>query len=122
MMREKEVRLSENRIVTRSRPWSDNFVVYEAYEPFLWNGKNYRRHSHSTCASFDNLRYGSIRTARPPDAVLDLPEASDERVQAARKFRNEQEDRAYDAILEAFPELENKGRRDFGKIIVEEQE
>lgn len=116
----KKVNLSGNRIVTRSTIFETNAEVYEAYELTLWNAKALFKSSHSTMQDFDNICHGLIQTARLPDSLDDLHEASDQRVDEARMFRNDQEDKAYAAILEAFPELKHKGRRDFGKIVMEE--
>lgn len=90
-------------------------VVHQVYEPTGAPGRSYTHGSITTGP--DGTWLGRIGTGDLPADLDALPARSDERYDAVKAWQAAEYDRAYAAILAAYPEAA-EGRRDMGDIEV----
>lgn len=88
-----------NGIVVSTLRTFSGMTVYSAYEIDHSN--------HSTITYFDGVCYGRVGTIDLPAELDALPARSETRSTAVRAFHASEYDRAYNAILAAFPALAN---------------
>jgi hypothetical protein len=100
-----------NVIVARTPIGGSNCVAYSAWQlaPGSWP-------KHGTQMSFNGVAAGRIGSEPIPDGI-DQMARGDERVVAVKKFYADCNERAYHAILAAFPEAA-KGTKTVGEIEV----
>jgi len=99
--------------VTRTR--NGAVTQYTAWEPSSYTGN----HSVLTTLAVAGVErvYGDVASTRIPAELDALKSMSRERETRVRAFQAAQKERAYNAILEAFPEAAG-GERDMGEIVV----
>jgi len=101
-------------IVNRFRIIGTRTLVYQALE--RWSSEN-GIGSHSSLTSVDGRDgwYGRVGTKRLPANLDALPAMTQERFDAVDAWHGQEYDRAYAAIIAAYPEAEG-GRRRMGEI------
>lgn len=104
-------------VVRRYRIIGSPTVCYDAYTE---SGLMGRHGSITSLEGYAHSWWGRIGTERNlPDAIEMLPNRSPERVAAVQAWYEENYERAYAAIVQAFPEAA-KGRRTMGTIALDD--
>lgn len=83
-------------------------TVYSAWEPYA---------GHTTSTHINGVRYGRVGTSPLPANLDALKPLSDERYSSVRAWYRAEYQRAYDAIIAAYPEA-TAGTCDMGEIEV----
>jgi hypothetical protein len=100
-------------VVRRYRIIRSPTVCYDAYTKSVLMGKH---GSITSIEGYLHAWWGRLGTERNlPDAIEMLPSRSDERIAAVQAWQAANYERAYAAIIRAFPEA-TKGRRTMGTI------
>lgn len=96
-------------IVARTPIGGSNCVAFSAWQPAPGSWPK-----HSTIMSFDGVMAGRVGSDPIPECIDQMARGAD-RVAAVRKFYDDCNQRAYDAIVAAFPEAA-EGTRSIGEI------
>lgn len=100
-------------IIERTQIIGTNRVYFSAWEPDAGHSTiNYSQHG---------FKAGRVGTRALPDVLDDLPPMSNERLTLVMEWKRAEYQEAYQAILEAHPELGGKKlERCMGQLVLEE--